>query len=236
MNAFVDFDDALRSGRIATPGLSTLYWGVSTRHITRPLVFAPERLSPAEESYFLPYVFNISEDEARNDYMDIHGGNREIPAGSAACFARRLVNVAASLEKITNAPEQEYLNHFAMSLRIYASVLRSCGNFNDAQMIRNRHKAELAGPVHLPDKTPTWTGDQDLLDFNAIMRDELDNTQELISILENGGMELISHASGPFPEDTFLLGGDLIHQLKMKRQIMLAHWTDIEGYLTTPFK
>ena len=54
------------------------------------------------------------------------------------------------------------------------------------------------------------------------MRDELDNTLELIDILENGGMELVSHASPPFPEDTFLLGADLIEQLKMKRKVMLT--------------
>jgi hypothetical protein len=68
------------------------------------------------------------------------------------------------------------------------------------------------------------------------MRDELDNTQDMIDILENGGMELICDAKPPFPEDTFILGPELIDQLKKKRKIMLAHWTDIEGYLTTPFK
>ena len=50
MNAFIDLDNTIRNGRIATPGLSTLYWGVSTRHITRPLVFATDRLRPDEEA------------------------------------------------------------------------------------------------------------------------------------------------------------------------------------------
>ncbi len=236
MKAFIDFDDALSAGRIAAPGLSTLYWGVSNRQITRPLVFATDRLSPEEETYFLPYVFNISDEEARDDYMDIHGASREIPAGSAASFARRLSRVAASIEKINGAPEQEYLNHFAMSVRLLSSIIRSCGNFNDAQMIRNRHREALEGTVHRPNKIPTWSGDQDLLDFNALMRDELDNTQELIDLLGKGGMDLVCHASPPFPEDTFLLGADLIDQLKLKRNVMLRHWTDIEGYLTTPFK
>ncbi|MFN2396884.1 MAG: hypothetical protein ABR597_14485, partial [Bacteroidales bacterium] len=82
----------------------------------------------------------------------------------------------------------------------------------------------------------TWTGDQDLQDFNTIMRDELDNTLELISLLENGGMELVCHAKEPLLEDTFILGPDLINHLKKKRKVMLAHWTDIEEYLATPFK
>ncbi len=124
----------------------------------------------------------------------------------------------------------------AMALRIYSSVVRSCGNFNDAQIIRNRNREVLEGPVHRPDKIPTWTGDQDLQEFNEIMRDELDNTGELIKLLENGGMDLVNHAKDPALEDTFILGPDLIENLKQKRNIMLDHWLDIEDYLTSPFK
>lgn len=68
------------------------------------------------------------------------------------------------------------------------------------------------------------------------MRKELDNTQALIVLLEAGGMDGIAHADHPFYEDTFLLGPDLVDQLKRKRMIMLDHWTDIERYLTTPLK
>jgi len=235
--AFVALDEALKLKQATIGGLSTLYWGVSTRQITRPLVIVPERLSPQEEAYFLPHVFNVSLEEARNDYMDIHGGGHNaIPMGAAGHFLSDLKKVYTSMEKITNAPEQKFLDNMAMALRIYSSVVRSCGNFNDAQMIRNRNKEVLSGPVHRPNKIPTWTGDQDLLDFNEIMRDELDNTNELIDLLENGGMDLINHAEDPTLEDTFLLGPDLIESLKQKRKIMLDHWLDIEDYMTSPFK
>jgi hypothetical protein len=175
-------------------------------------------------------------EEARNDYMDIHGGNRELAMHATEKMTAGLKRVYTALETIQNAPEQKFLNDLARSLRLYSCVLKTCGNFNDAQIIRNRNKEALAGAVHRPDKTPVWTGDQDLLDFNEIMRNELDNTQDMIDLLENGGMELICYVKPPFPEDTFVLGADLIDQLKKKQRIMLAHWTDIEGYLTTPFK
>lgn len=48
-------------------------------------------------------------------------------------------------------------------------------------------------------------------------------------------MDFIAHAKAPFDEDTFLLGADLIQQLKNKRRIMMAHRRDIEGYLTSPY-
>jgi len=235
-DAFITLDRIRKETGAGLEGLSPLYWGVSARHITRPLVFAPQRLTPEEEKHFMPYIFNISVDEARNDYMDIHGGNRELPPDATDDLANGLRRVYTAIGKIQNAPEQQYLNNLAKSLRLYACVIKSCGNFNDAQIIRNRNKEILAGPVHRPNKIPTWTGDQDLLTFNEIMRDELDNTQDIIDILEDGGMELICYAKPPFPEDTFILGPELIDQLKKKRKIMLAHWTDIEGYLVTPFK
>ncbi len=235
-NTFLELDSTFRESRPELRGLSTLYWGVSARQITRPLVFAPDLLKPSEERTFLPYVFNVSIKEARNDYLDIHGGDRELPVNALKPLLLSLRQICASLDKIKNAPEQKFLDDMARALRLYACVIRTCGNFNDAQIIRNRNSEILAGPVHRPDKMPVWTGDEDFLKFNAIMRDELDNTQEMIELLESGGMDLICTAKPPFPEDTFVLGPDLIVQLKAKRKVMLAHWTDIEGYLTSPFK
>ena len=234
--AFVKLDQSMNENMSALRGLSTLYWGVSTRQITRPLVFAPRLLTPDEEKYFLTHIFNISVEEARNDYMDIHGGNRELPMNSVDKLVNSLKSVSSSMEKIKDAPEQQFLDEMAKALRLWACVVRTCGNFNDAQIIRNRNKEVLAGALHRPNKIPAWTGDQDLVDFNGIMRDELDNMQEMIGLLESGGMDLVCSAKPPFPEDTFILGPDLIEQLKMKRKIMLAHWTDIEAYLSTPFK
>ncbi|MFN2396885.1 MAG: hypothetical protein ABR597_14490, partial [Bacteroidales bacterium] len=115
-----------------------LYWGVSTRHITRPLVFAPNRLTPEEEAWFLPHVFNISNEEARTDYMDIHGGNRELEDGMVPVLLSMLEKSWSKLESVKNAPEQEFLENTARAMLIYASVIRSCNNFYKAQEIRNR--------------------------------------------------------------------------------------------------
>jgi hypothetical protein len=235
-NACQLFDQTLNRSRAALRGMDPLYWGISARHITRPIVFAPQRLTTEEEKSFLPHVFNISIEEARNDFMDIHGGNRELPMNAVDNLVGDIKRVSSLIEKAKNAPAQKFLNDLAKALRMYACVITTCGNFNDAQIIRNRNKDMLSGPLHRPDKIPTWTGDQDLLDFNEIMRRELDNTQELINLLETGGMDLFYTARPPFPEDTFVLGPEIVDQLKTKRKIMLAHWTDVEGYLTTPFK
>jgi hypothetical protein len=235
-NAFVTLDTAIkkRDKLLSNFYINTYYYGVSVRHITRPLVFAPQRLTPDEEKYFLPHIFNVSVDAARNEYMDLHGSDRFMPERVADNFLMNLKIVFTSIEKIKDAPEQKFLDDMVRSLKIYYSVVRSVRNFNDAQVIRNRNKEILAGPVHLPPRIANRTGDKDLQEFNGIMRNEFDNTQELIDLLQNGGMDFVCHAVPPVTEDTFLLGANLIEQLKQKRKIMMAHWRDIEGYLTTP--
>ena len=104
---------------------TTLYAGVSTRHINRPLVFRPETLSHDEESYFLPFVFNESESQARQDYIDNHGNRLRGPLpGDPAYqqFASAALRAAAIFEEIRNAPQQAWLNQLAVSLRMWVSV------------------------------------------------------------------------------------------------------------------
>ncbi len=236
-NAFVALDEALTYKNAVIPRVNTLYWGVTTRHITRPLLIAPGRLSAEEEAYFLPYVFNISKEEARLDYTDVHGLHHVVQQGVVQNFVNRLGNVYRLLESVdASAPKKEFISKMATSVSIVMSIMRSCGNFAEAQAIRDRNQAKLNGPIHLPGKDPTFTGDPDFIQFTEVARDELDNTQELIDILEKGGMEMITYAKDPKYEDRFVLGPDLIKQLKKKRKIMLDHWTDIQDYLASPFK
>ncbi|HBH85761.1 MAG: hypothetical protein A2X05_14485 [Bacteroidetes bacterium GWE2_41_25] len=236
-DAFMALEEANNYKSTAAGGVSGIYWGVSARHITRPLVIAPQLLTKDEEAYFLPHVFNASETEGRMDYTDIHGAHRTVEAGAISKYVSMVNKAIMLMERLPEtAPENNFIRNMAKALRIHCSIMRSCGNFGEAQAIRDRNAEKLSNPPHRPDKAPTWEGDPDLQVFNTIMRDELDNTQQLITLLQDGGMDLICHATDPRYEDTFLLGPDLIEQLKLKRKIMLNHWTDIEGYMTTPFK
>lgn len=235
--AFMALKEADQYKGVALRGASGMYWGITNRHITRPLVVAPQLLTADEESYFLPHVFNPSEEEARMDYTDIHGAHRSLTSGAANSYVSRLKKAISLLEKASeSAPEKAFVQNMGKALKIHSSIFRSIGNFAEAQAIRDRNAEKLSVDPHRPSKTPTWEGDPDLQAFMTVMRDELDNAQELIDVLEDGGMAFIAHADDSKYEDTFLLGPDLIGQLKLKRKIMLKHWTDIEGYLTTPFK
>ena len=236
-DALMIIEDAKQYKSSAVGNVTGIYWGVSARQITRPLVIAPQLLKKEEEAYFLPHVFNPSEEEARLDFTDIHGSHNSVPSGTMKKYVSMINRAAGLIENVDGtAPESAFIRNMAKGLRIHSSIMRSAGNFAEVQAIRDRNAEKLSGPPHRPDKTPTWEGDSDLQAFNAAMRDELDNTQELIDLLGTGGMDLICHSNDSRYEDTFLLGPDLVRQLKLKQKIMLEHWTDIEKYMATPFK
>lgn len=235
-DAFIKLDVANKYKRDSVRGPSVIYWGVSARHITRPLIVAPQLLSVEEEEYFMPYVFNPSEEEARIDFTDIHGNHKTVPSGVITNYVNKLIEVIKLMQEVDNIPENEFVRNMISALKIHTSIFRSIGNFAEAQGIRDHNAKKINMSPHRPDKIPNWEGDPELQKFNAVMRDELDNTVEFIEILENGGMEFICHAENSKYEDSFLLGPDLVDQLKKKRKIMLKHWTDIESYMTTPLK
>ena len=218
------------------------YLGVSMRYLTRPLLIAPEELRPEEEEYFLPHIFNPHEGEARSDYIDFHGGRIDLGRGEQLALApvQRAISearrAAAVIEGMGEAPQGAWLRRFAAALRVWASIIRSCHNFYFGQVIRDRNRTALSTGPRIPPKRESWTGDADLLAWNELMRDEMDNTNELISLLESGGLEALSVAPDRQHEDTFFLGPDIITQLRTKQRLMREHWLDGEKWLASPHK
>jgi hypothetical protein len=145
-------------------------------------------------------------------------------------------SAARGLEDVQGAPEQKFLRNLSLSLRMWASELRSIHNFYHGQLIRDANAEVLAGEPRVHAKIATWEGDEGLLEWNEIMRDEFDNANELIAMLEDGGIELVAAARGGEKEDTFLIGADLIDQLRKKVKIMREHWWDVQDYLAPPHK
>ena len=238
--AFYRMDEALRLKQAVAPRYSNFYCGVSMRHLTRPLLIKPDLLAPEEESYFLPHVFNIHQGEARNDYIDLHGSRITGPARWEDAGLRNALNAALgaarTFESLRDAPEGKWLNQLALSLEMWVSEVRSIHNFYFAQLIRDRNSEALAGPARIPEKVETWTGDPDYLAWNEIQRAELDNANELLGLLEKGGLALVSRAKDPVHEDTFVMGPDITGALKRKTAIMRQHWLDIQQYLASPHK
>ncbi|MEW5977461.1 MAG: hypothetical protein AB1898_16840 [Acidobacteriota bacterium] len=240
LEAFVKMDEAFSLKQAVAPGYNNFYCGVSMRHLTRPLLIKPELLTPDDESYFLPYVFNIHESEARSDYIDLHGSRMKgLTAWNHPGLRRSLqaaLGAAATMDHLKNAPEETWFRQLAQSLRMWVSEVRSIHAFYSTQVIRDRNAELLSGLPRRPEKIPTWTGDPDFLEWSQIQRDEYDNANELLTLLKDGGIRWVARADNAKYEDTFLLGPSLVEAVKKKIQVMRLHWLDSELYLTPPHK
>lgn len=232
-------------GQMFVERLSGNYLGVSMRLINRPLVAIPEKLTPREEAYFLPHVFNVREQEARADYLDLHGSHVAPPIDVTQDYVGlpQMTQLCAAMNRCASAleglkgPRAEVFRRMGVSLRIYSCIMRSIGNFSIMQVLRDRNRDKLHAPQPLvPSKAESWTGDPDLLLINETMRDELDNTDTLIDILERGGLSQLALAPSADLEDTFFLGPNFLDTLKQKRRIMRRHWLDAERYMASPLK
>jgi hypothetical protein len=209
----------------------------TNRLMTRPLVIKPELLTREEEAYFLPFIFSTDENDARLDYNTAHGDRRggvtEYRSAVFRSIHHTAIEAAGIFEQAADAPEAAWFRQLALSLRLWASMVRSHDNFYFGQEIRDRRKEELAMP---PRFLLAQMRDPDLLLWNEIERDELDNTNDLLVMLRNGGLELIARARTPQEEDVFLYGPDVAGALQRKVNIMRAHWLDGQRYLVPPRK
>jgi len=247
LETLIELNEAYKYKQVALPSFSGNYVGVSMRHITRPLLALPEKLSLDEEAYFLPHLFNPNIREGRMDYLDLHGGRMAVGGATVAspnprplevdpvCW--RFLAVADRLAGLKGKGAAVFRD-MAVSLRMGVSIIRSIGNFYGMQMVRDRNADRFAGEPTIPAKVASMTGDADLLLIHEYMRDELDNTAELLDLLENGGgMRRFLTARRPGDvEDTFMLGADITDQLRRKMAIMRDHWLDASAYLAPPHK
>jgi len=241
--AFYDVGQAMEFAASNRFTIDTSHGVVSARLITRPLVIKPELLTEQEESYFLPYVFNQDRYQARNDYLDHHSVHRAtantVPLNR---MISKLYKTGNSFENIGEKTKSSWLTKMGQACRVYAGCLRTYRNFNDLQIIRDRRSeylkepfGKLKIPSSLGEKGRLQDYDNDLLRSNEIIRDEIDNTTELIKLLEQTNLEVIYTATTPEGEDTFLLSPKLIAQLQMKTKLMLKYWRQAENYFPMPF-
>ena len=242
-DAFVAMHEGLEKIQTIAPSYyrQPLFLRVSSRFLNRPLLIKPQKLTAEEEAYFLPHVFDINEEEARDDYIDGHGGRISgTPHWRHATFLSGLNDLrhaAQLLESTQNAPEAEWFENVSLGLRMYASLLRSMDNFYHAQQIRDRHREAIQSDVPIKlTKTYSFEGDPDFIPYNDIQRDEYDNARELLDLLEQGGWAHVARARDKKHEDTFLLGPEFPSQVRTKIKLMRRHWLDVQDYLSSPLK
>lgn len=213
---------------------------VQQRWLTRPIVACPELLTDEERNYFRAFQFQARSEEEANDLLNLQGCCWL--RGAYRALARRwnetiqLVNrSAAVMEKLTGfavSDEAEtYLETQHLKLRLYSALWRNVRNVLRAQTI-----LDTADRSQKPQSSPAfdWLGDLRYVDFNAVVRDEIDNTREIISLLERAKEPLLQTAETPEFENIMLLGPDIAGQLRKKAAVMESRRRDVTRLFMEP--
>lgn len=206
---------------------------VNQRWINRPFVLFPQELTEEEKGYYRPYQFQANDEAQANDLLNIQcttfiRGYYAIFLASKALGRAMEANrqAIALLEKISRQAQGGKSAQFLL----LADRLRllNCFYTNALHAMKLQDIIDHTDPNQPAEISPRWPIDAEprLLDYEAITRAEIDNTVEIIRLIEGREREMLITAPTPALEDIFLFSPDLVAQLRKKIDIMLDHQLD----------
>lgn len=210
------------------------YGPVSHRWLTRPMVPLPGRLSPEEESEFLPHVFALGDEARRSNLLEIHGyqiaDDHEEPTLRSRYIGRivdRLLDMAVSLDTAAGkavGPVAEDLFRSARAARLLSCVWRNISHWCEfaLQVARGTEgafdpNARINPEVRVYRET-----------LHGLMRREIDNIEHFQELLGDDPEGLVVRGQSADQEDTFTFSSRLQEQLSGKRRTMFRRWLDVE--------
>ncbi|MBO5337152.1 MAG: hypothetical protein J6A94_08520 [Lachnospiraceae bacterium] len=215
-------------------GLDLVMYGCQhQRWINRPFVLFPMELAEEDRAYYRKFQFQALTEENTNDLMNLQG--IEGVRGFTATFmlGETMKKAIASLELAIAGIEsiQEILKDeekcSKLTLMKKRLLAERCFYRNIIHAARFQELVDRTDFENQPTCELRWPtrNDSRIEEFQNITRAEIDNTYELIDILE-GNLEEIILCTTPEKEDIFLYSTEFINQLKRKAEIMLEHMND----------
>jgi len=192
---------------------------INQRWINRPLVPFPMELTPEEKDYYRKYQFQANSEEEAADLMNlqgfevINGFSGSMIAGTQFTMAITLLQSAIDdLAKVSKSPDDQWA---LLQNRVRTLI---CFYRNALYAIQYQDILDRSDYAHPPVEENIYPmdGDQKLREIQIVTRHDIDNTNELIRLLENSRVPLVQTAPTKAEEDIFALGPDLIEQLKKK--------------------
>jgi len=227
-------------------GTMLLLGGVHERWLTRPFVPFPQELTPDERDYYREFQFQAGTEEDANDMSNVQGDHYYSGWSGYWFVYRILIDVrghwgAANTHLwniIQKLPPDRQGPYMLLNVRMQAlyCLLNNAENAVSYQAQMDRVKEADIKPDPFQDyvtarSQSTW--DRQLILKTA--RQEIDNTAELISLIQSRPNDVIIDTVHSKDEEYVrMLGPDLVEQLKKKINIMNAHWEDYRRIYTQP--
>lgn len=203
---------------------------VNQRWITRPLVPFPMELTPEEKDYYRKYQFQANSEEEAADLMNLQGF--EVINGFSGSmltgnlFTQSITLLQSALDdiaKLKKSPDDPWAlleKRVRTLICFYRNVLYTI-QYQDILDRSDYSQPPVEQNIYPLD------GDQKLGEIQIVTRHDIDNTLELIGLLEGSKVPLVFTAPVKAEEDIFVLGPDLVDQLKKKVAITLKHQLDV---------
>lgn len=224
-------------GLVIPFGLTTARW------LVRPLVPQPLRLTDEETAHYRPYLFSAGTPEQDANLCYILG--KPVLRGDGVvwmtrwCLHEAIGTLTAARGRVAalipSAPvaNREALTRYEARLGVFACLLecaRCAILYQHAVGIADQPRFG-ANPLDFDDNIQF---DQRALEMRKIARADLDNTMELIDLLQaHPRGALIEQSETPDTESVFTFGPDLVGGLRRKMAVTLAHWHDYERLYPT---
>jgi hypothetical protein len=230
MQAWEKINRAAEIVRVLSGDPVMLVATVNQRWITRPLVPFPMELTLEEKDYYRKYQFQANSEEEAADLMNlqgfevINGFSGTMITGTQFTLAIGLLQSALDdLGKVTKSPDDQWAvlqTRVRTLICFYRNVLYTI-QYQDILDRSDYSQPPVEQNIYPMD------GDQKLREIQIVTRRDIDNTNELIRLLETGRVPLVQTAPTKEEEDIFTLGPDLIDQLKKKVAITLKHQLEV---------
>jgi len=219
-------------------GLVLPFAGVSMRWLLRPLVPRPTELTADEKAHYERFLFSTAS-AADNASFGLVLGKGVFRGESVMWMARWCLHEAVGLlrgaaGRVRGLVEQTDDAAARDRLTLYAARIEACAccAANIKNTIMYQYALDVAdqpqfGPNPM-DYDDNILYDQRALTLRKIAREELDNTYELLALVERFDADVIERAAVAEDESVFMLPVDLAGAMARKAEVMLDHWGDYE--------
>ena len=217
-----------------TGGHLFLLGSLHQRWITRPLVAFPGELKGEDRRYWREYIFQAQSEDDANNLLDLqanrwlsgYGGYRLLTMciRKATPFVDRAIRTFKDLNgAAVDARAKAYLARQAARAAMYRALMINAQHVVEFQSILDR--TDFEEEPEDPSPAIDEQGDKRLLKINQIVRAEIDNTLNMIRILDTG-LPVFDLAPTPERQTIMVLGPGIKDDLKRKIAIMEAHRRD----------
>ncbi len=234
MDVLAKTDKAVQTVRSIGPDPIMLVGTVNQRWLTRPLVPFPMELTAEEKDYYRKFQFQANSEEEAADLMNLQGFEM-INGYSGSLLAGGLLNQAitglqSAIEDLATLRANLHGRGSIDRMNLLESRLRTlvCFYRNAKHTIQYQDILDRTDYAHPPVEQNIYPmdGDQLLREIQNVTRQEIDNVNELIGLLQSSKAPLVELAPTMAEEDIFLIGPNLVEQLHKKVEIMLKHQLD----------